>query len=71
MLVIPFQKVQDLSPLANASAGFFAAFFSSLTLCPTELVKCRLQAHQETEGLAGGKSKVCTLQHFLLLLGDK
>ncbi|KAK4016332.1 mitochondrial ornithine transporter 1 [Daphnia magna] len=55
---IDIPKVQDLSPLANASAGFFAAFFSSLTLCPTELVKCRLQAHQETQGLGNGKSKV-------------
>lgn len=41
------QKVEDLSTFSNASAGFFAAFFSSLTLCPTELVKCRLQAMRE------------------------
>lgn len=40
-------RVEDLSPLSNATAGFFAAFFSSLTLCPTELVKCRLQAMRE------------------------
>jgi len=54
------QNVQDLSPLANASAGFFAAFFSSLTLCPTELVKCRLQALQESQSIANnGKTKVC------------
>ncbi|KAF2367753.1 Mitochondrial substrate/solute carrier [Trinorchestia longiramus] len=38
---------EELSTLGNASAGFFAAFFSSLTLCPTELVKCRLQAMRE------------------------
>lgn len=42
-------KIEDLNPLANASAGFFAAFFSSLTLCPTELIKCRLQALQEVQ----------------------
>ncbi|KAK3893061.1 hypothetical protein Pcinc_003107 [Petrolisthes cinctipes] len=41
------KNVLDLSPLSNASAGFCAAFFSSLTLCPTELVKCRLQAMRE------------------------
>ncbi|CAG2118327.1 unnamed protein product [Medioppia subpectinata] len=29
-------------------AGFFAAFFSSFTLCPTELIKCKLQALRET-----------------------
>ena len=42
-----FQKVEDLPVLSNATAGFFAAFFSSLTLCPTELLKCRLQAMRE------------------------
>ncbi|XP_064103034.1 mitochondrial ornithine transporter 1-like [Macrobrachium nipponense] len=41
------KSVQDLSVLSNATAGFFAAFFSSLTLCPTELVKCQLQALRE------------------------
>ncbi|XP_015782129.1 mitochondrial ornithine transporter 1 [Tetranychus urticae] len=35
-------------PLENAIAGFFAAFFSSFTLCPTELIKCRLQSLKET-----------------------
>lgn len=44
-----FQKAEDLSTLANASAGFFAAFFSSFTLCPTELIKCRLQAMREVQ----------------------
>lgn len=42
------KQVTDLTALENASAGFFAAFFSSLTLCPTELVKCRLQALRES-----------------------
>lgn len=41
------KNIQELSVLSNASAGFFAAFFSSLTLCPTELVKCQLQAMRE------------------------
>ncbi|XP_018497762.1 mitochondrial ornithine transporter 1 [Galendromus occidentalis] len=46
-------KINDLTPLQNATAGFFAAFFSSLTLCPTELVKCRLQALRETSQCSG------------------
>ena len=36
-----------LNPLENALSGGCAAFFSSFTLCPTELVKCRLQAMRE------------------------
>ncbi|KAL0102100.1 hypothetical protein PUN28_018565 [Cardiocondyla obscurior] len=43
------QSVKELSSFSNASAGFFAAFFSSLTLCPTELIKCKLQAMREVE----------------------
>ncbi|XP_035431892.1 mitochondrial ornithine transporter 1 [Spodoptera frugiperda] len=41
------EKVEELSALGNASAGFLAAFFSSFTLCPTELIKCQLQALRE------------------------
>lgn len=47
--IIGVNKVEDMSPLGNASAGFFAAFFSSLSLCPTELIKCKLQAMREVE----------------------
>jgi solute carrier family 25 ornithine transporter 2/15 len=43
-----------MGPIYHAISGFFAGFFSSLTLCPTELVKCRLQAMRETTSLAGG-----------------
>lgn len=32
---------------SNATAGVMAAFFSTFTLCPTELVKCKLQALRE------------------------
>lgn len=42
------KNVKDLSSLSNATAGFLAAFFSSFTLCPTELVKCKLQAMKES-----------------------
>lgn len=36
-----------MSTLGNATSGFLAAFFSSFTLCPTELIKCKLQALHE------------------------
>ncbi|XP_069046281.1 solute carrier family 25 member 15a isoform X2 [Lepisosteus oculatus] len=38
-----------LSDLENAAAGSLASIFSSMVLCPTELVKCRLQAMYEME----------------------
>lgn len=41
------QSVSQLTDFENACSGFLAAFFSSLVLCPTELVKCKLQANQE------------------------
>ena len=43
------KKVEELTSIQNACAGFFAAFFSSLTLCPTELIKCKLQAMREVQ----------------------
>lgn len=45
---IGVQKTEDLSTVANGVSGFLAAFWSSLALCPTELVKCRLQALRES-----------------------
>ncbi|XP_039279560.1 mitochondrial ornithine transporter 1-like [Nilaparvata lugens] len=41
------KDVQDLGVLSNASAGFLAAFFSSFSLCPTELIKIKMQAAKE------------------------
>lgn len=41
--------IKNLSTLSNATAGFLAAFFSSLVLCPTELIKCKLQAMHEVQ----------------------
>ncbi|XP_063058362.1 solute carrier family 25 member 15b [Engraulis encrasicolus] len=38
---------EPLSDLQKACAGSVASIFSSLVLCPTELVKCRLQAMHE------------------------
>lgn len=40
-------SVNEMSTLGNATSGFLAAFFSSFTLCPTELIKCKLQALHE------------------------
>lgn len=39
---------KDMTVLDKATSGFFAAFFSSFALCPTELIKCKLQALKET-----------------------
>ncbi|XP_060532437.1 mitochondrial ornithine transporter 1 [Cylas formicarius] len=44
-------NVDELSTLSNASAGFLASFFSSVAICPTELIKCRLQAMHEIRKL--------------------
>ncbi|EEC05769.1 carnitine-acylcarnitine carrier protein, putative [Ixodes scapularis] len=52
-------RVQELNPLHNACAGFLAAFFSSLALCPTELVKCRLQALRESGQGAVSSWQLC------------
>jgi len=47
------KKVEELTPLSNGFSGFLAAFWSSLALCPTELVKCRLQALREAADIKG------------------
>jgi len=46
-------RVEELGIVANGVSGFLAAFWSSLVLCPTELVKCRLQAMRESGSLEG------------------
>lgn len=50
-LIVDKKSKDNLNPLENAFAGFLAAFFSSFTLCPTELIKCRLQAMRETTAM--------------------
>lgn len=50
-LIVQKETAQLLSPLENAFAGSLAAIFCSFTLCPTELIKCRLQALRETQGV--------------------
>ncbi|KAG8524838.1 Mitochondrial ornithine transporter 1 [Galemys pyrenaicus] len=51
--VVGLDKQAKLSDLQNAAAGSFASAFAALVLCPTELVKCRLQTMYEME--ASGK----------------
>jgi len=46
--VLHVPRVEELGVVANGASGFLAAFWSSLALCPTELVKCKLQAMRET-----------------------
>ena len=41
------KKMKQLK-FSSSYIGFLAAFWSSLALCPTELVKCRLQAMRES-----------------------
>lgn len=43
------KSTSDLSVLSNATAGFLASSLSSFALCPTELVKCKLQAMHEVQ----------------------
>lgn len=52
------KNADDLSILGNASAGCLASFFSSFTLCPTELLKIKLQAAHEEAIKTGNKSKL-------------
>lgn len=55
------KSVQDLSTLSNATAGCLASFWSSLAICPSELIKCKLQAMHEVQDKAtSGKE----LQHI-------
>nr|XP_043065809.1 mitochondrial ornithine transporter 1 [Drosophila bipectinata] len=45
--VVGKEKASELTVVQNACAGSLAACFSTLTLCPTELIKCKLQALRE------------------------
>ncbi|XP_028274975.1 solute carrier family 25 member 15a [Parambassis ranga] len=63
-------KGADLSDIQKASAGSFASIFSAMALCPTELVKCRLQAMHEMEATGkvakGQRSTVWTVVRSVL-----
>ena len=45
------KDILQLSTVENACSGSFAGFFASLVLCPTELVKCKLQAMKEMSAM--------------------
>ena len=54
------EKIEDLNTLENALSGSSAAFFASLVLCPTELVKCRLQSAREISNSSNiGPYRLC------------
>uniref|UniRef100_A0A0M3HWZ3 Mitochondrial ornithine transporter 1 n=1 Tax=Ascaris lumbricoides TaxID=6252 RepID=A0A0M3HWZ3_ASCLU len=46
-LVTGRSEVKNMSAYENACSGSLAAVFAALVLCPTELVKCRLQSQRE------------------------
>uniref|UniRef100_H2ZNT8 Mitochondrial ornithine transporter 1 n=1 Tax=Ciona savignyi TaxID=51511 RepID=H2ZNT8_CIOSA len=46
---IRHKRPDDLSNLENASAGSLASIFSAMVVCPTELIKCRMQAMTELQ----------------------
>lgn len=41
-------NISNLSTVGNATAGSLASLFAALAICPTELVKCKLQAVRES-----------------------
>ncbi|XP_036918361.1 mitochondrial ornithine transporter 2 [Sturnira hondurensis] len=47
--MVGLDKQAKLSDLQTATAGSLASAFAALALCPTELVKCRLQTMYEME----------------------
>lgn len=51
-------NVEELSTLSNAMAGCFASFFSAFGLCPTELIKVKLQCAREVALASGSKLRV-------------
>lgn len=57
------KNIQELKPFHNACAGSLAAIFSTFTLCPTELVKCKLQAVREMRALNQSKTSSSAYAH--------
>ncbi|KAK6024793.1 hypothetical protein OSTOST_09332 [Ostertagia ostertagi] len=57
-VVTGHRDVKTMTPFENASAGSLAAIFAACVLCPTELVKCRLQAAREV-GIRCTPTSVC------------
>ena len=57
--------VQNLNFVQNGASGFIAGFFCSLVLCPTELVKCKLQAMREVSTSGAAKSSAMTAKKHI------
>ena len=47
------EKLDDLTVFERSCAGSGAAVFSTFALCPTELVKCKLQAQHQISPMEG------------------
>ncbi|VIO90907.1 Mitochondrial carrier protein [Brugia malayi] len=53
-------KLEDMTPFENALSGSLASVFAAVAICPTELVKCKLQAQREAfPGLRSTPFSVC------------
>ncbi|KAI3354080.1 hypothetical protein L3Q82_018629 [Scortum barcoo] len=69
-LVSKMDKGANLSDIQKASAGSLASIFSAMAICPTELVKCRLQAMHEMEAsgkiVSGQRSTVWTVMKTVM-----
>uniref|UniRef100_A0A5S6QG06 Mitochondrial ornithine transporter 1 n=1 Tax=Trichuris muris TaxID=70415 RepID=A0A5S6QG06_TRIMR len=48
---------KNLHPVESACAGSLASIFAAAVLCPTELVKCRLQTERELFGVNGSRAQ--------------
>ncbi|XP_074535092.1 solute carrier family 25 member 15a [Halichoeres trimaculatus] len=68
--VCKMEKGSNLSDIQKASSGSLASIFSAMAICPTELVKCRLQAMHEMERsgkvASGQRSTVWTVVKTVL-----
>jgi len=61
--IVDTPDIKLLSPFQNAVSGFYAAFFAALVLCPTELVKCKMQAMRE---MSAGKPTAKRMYTYLI-----
>jgi solute carrier family 25 ornithine transporter 2/15 len=55
--VFQVPHVDELSIFQNACAGSIAAFITSFALCPTELIKCKLQAQHQLRQMGSDNGK--------------
>lgn len=55
--IFQVHHVDELTVFQNACAGSIAAFITSFALCPTELIKCKLQAQHQITQMVGDTGK--------------